>query len=141
MTGAAVGALRGGGSANPDPLLRNGVAVGNLDHESEPLPAYDDDEGYADADDTDAPLTSMSHGGNWNWGNIDRERSENGSDNAGFDHEDLDGRMNDFDDDFPPGNSTPVHNMDLEMDTVLPEPMHEDELAEIHVGGSHGKHD
>ncbi|KAF1972356.1 UCH-domain-containing protein [Bimuria novae-zelandiae CBS 107.79] len=132
-TGAVVGALRGGGSAlGAGSLLRNGVAAGNLDKDSPPT--YEEDEGYGDDEDADTatqPYFDMPYSNQpaWNFDNI-RAREEDDSDNAALDEGDAENRMSeDFGDDIFPGHSTPI----MEMDTVLPEPVQDDEPAEIHI--------
>jgi hypothetical protein len=100
---------------------------------------YDEDEGYGDEDiagaqplNTDEVYSSLADG-SWNWNNVEKERGDSDSDNVAFDDDDARERMQeDFGEGSWPGNSTPTT---MEVDTVLPLPAEDDNLAEIHVEG------
>ena len=138
-TGAGVGVLRGGGSALAGSPLRSGAAAGSHSADSPPPGYEDEDEGYGDEDiagtqplSTEDVYTSL--GPSWNWSNVDKERGDSDSDNVAFDDDDARDRMQeDFGDESWPGNSTPAT---MEVDTVLPLLVEDDNLAEIHVEGS-----
>lgn len=139
-TGAVVGALRGGGSdLAAGSHLRNGVAAENLDDDSPP--GYVDDEGYADDDnyaanleDVYAPLNGRfaNDEPNWSFGSVDRNHGDDDSDVAALDEEDRDRMLEDFGDELDTvaqPNSSPA----ADVKHVLPIPVEDAELAEIHV--------
>lgn len=133
----AVGALRGGGSdSGAGSLLRSGAAAGSLD---ESPPEYVD-EGYADDDDVAQPnleeLYAPLHnrlGGSpeWSFDNVNRAREDGDSDVVAFDDDERDRMVEDFGDElgFPPGNSSPVG----EMEVIPPAEPYDEELAEIRL--------
>ena len=134
-TGAGAGALRGGGSALAGSHLQSGAAVGNRSDDSL-LPGYDEDEGYGEEDVPEyAPLSTRLEQ-DWDWSKVDKVKADSDSDNAAFDDDEGRDRLEeDFGDEPWQGGGTP---MTVDMETVVPVPAGDDDLAEIHVE-NHGK--
>lgn len=137
--GAGAGALRGGGSALVGSHLQSGAAVGNHTDDTH-LSAYEVDEGYVDEEPAQPLDDERGYGPTWNWDGLNNQKGDSDSDNVAFDADDAGNRMLEDFDDEPSWQETTSTPLTVDMETVVPVPADDDDLAEIHVD-NHGKQD